>query len=674
MLSLLIRIKLIFRTLPVGLAFMTVILFNALLYAQNEKADPFDIGTSDTTDGSGLRPESSVGESVGSGLRPESSVGSGLRPESSVGSGLRPESTEIQANFFKIKADVSPHEIRPGDSSLITVKFSIASGYYMYSDRTRITPGAVHGLTFGEMKKSEGIKKEDPYVGTVFMYKDHAEIQIPVTADKETENGKKIIPLTVAYQGCSQAVCFIPKEEHFTVELLVSASAAENDSAGSVSSVKLGQVSDPKLVQVSDLNQQPGENSFQKTADKFGFIGVLAAAFLWGFLASLTPCVYPMIPITVSVISSGSSGSTLRGFVLSLFYVLGLSLTYAVFGVVAAWSGGLFGEYTNHPAVRVIVAGIFVLLGLSMFDMLYIQMPSLISSKLGGYTGKGAVGVFFTGAAAGAVVGPCVGPMLVGLLVYIAALGSKFQGFLIMWIFALGMGMLFLLIGTFSGAATALPRAGAWMEKIKHFFGVLMLAAALYYLKPLMPENVFHLIVGIFFVGIAVFTGVFDSLSPDAAKRERIRKTAGIVFLALGIGYIIGFTLNEDIGSKENTAPRKTGIVWLKDEGSALSQAKEQKKPMIIDFTADWCPVCKRLEHETFSDPLTIEASKRFFCVRIDCTDTNDPEIRKLWKKYNIVGLPTIAFLDSHGNLKPEQSVTEFVKSEIFLKKMSQIQ
>jgi len=629
MLSLLIRIKLIFRTLPVGLAFMTVILFNALLYAQNEKADPFDIGTSDTTDGSGLRPES----------------------------------TEIQANFFKIKADVSPHEIRPGDSSLITVKFSIASGYYMYSDRTRITPGAVHGLTFGEMKKSEGIKKEDPYVGTVFMYKDHAEIQIPVTADKETENGKKIIPLTVAYQGCSQAVCFIPKEEHFTVELLVSASAS------SVSSDR------NKPDEAVSMNYPKGkENSFQKTADKFGFIGVLAAAFLWGFLASLTPCVYPMIPITVSVISSGSSGSTLRGFVLSLFYVLGLSLTYAVFGVVAAWSGGLFGEYTNHPAVRVIVAGIFVLLGLSMFDMLYIQMPSMISSKLGGYTGKGAVGIFFTGAAAGAVVGPCVGPMLVGLLVYIAALGSKFQGFLIMWSFALGMGMLFLLIGTFSGAATALPRAGAWMEKIKHFFGVLMLAAALYYLKPLMPENVFHLIVGIFFVGIAVFTGVFDSLSPDAAKRERIRKTAGIVFLALGIGYIIGFTLNEDIGSKENTAPRKTGIVWLKDEGSALSQAKEQKKPMIIDFTADWCPVCKRLEHETFSDPLTIEASKRFLCVRIDCTDTNDPEIRKLWKKYNIVGLPTIAFLDSHGNLKPEQSVTEFVKSEIFLKKMSQIQ
>ncbi len=615
-----------------GLAFIAVLLFYSALYAQN---DPFDIGTADTT------------ESIEAKITEQES-----------------REKEIQANLFKIKADVSPYEIRPGDSSLITVKFSIESEYYMYADRILITPGSVPGLTFGEMKKSESIKKEDPYVGTVFMYKDHAEIQVPVTADKEIENGKKIIPITVAYQGCSHAVCFIPKEEQLTVELLISASAAENDLAGSVSS---GQDKPDDSVSMNYPKEK--ENSFQKTADKFGFIGVLAAAFLWGFLASLTPCIYPMIPITVGVISAKSSGSTLRGFVLSLFYVSGLSLTYAVFGVIAAWSGGLFGEYTNHPAVRVIVAGIFLLLGLSMFDMLYIQMPSLISSKLVGYTGKGAVGIFFTGAAAGAVVGSCVGPMLVGLLVYIAALGSKFQGFLIMWSFALGMGMLFLLIGTFSGAATALPRAGVWMEKIKHFFGVLMLAAALYYVKPLMPENVFHLITGIFFVGIAVFTGVFDSLSPEAEKQERIRKTAGIVFLALGIGYIIGFTLNED---KENTAPGKTGIVWLKDEGLALSQAKSQRKPMMIDFTADWCPVCKRLEHETFSDPSVIEASKRFICVRIDCTDTNDPEIRKLWSKYNVVGLPTIAFLDSHGNLKPEQSVTEFVKSEIFLKQMRQ--
>ncbi|MCP4106101.1 MAG: protein-disulfide reductase DsbD [Desulfobacteraceae bacterium] len=591
---------------------------------------------------------------------------------------------------FKLKAEAVPGEIQPGRESVIMVTFTFPPDHYLYADKTNVTPAPVPGLTFGNIKKPESIKKQDPYLGMVSMYKEATTIQLPVQAEESAAQGSKNITLTVDYQGCKNNLCFMPQSKEMRVELVI----ASADSAIPAGTVQKPVIVDSLHIADSALPDTPvqefkpfqsaqkiektqplekEQNPFRKTAEKFGLIGVLGAAFLWGLLASLTPCVYPMIPVTVSVIGAGSSGSVFRGFILSIFYVIGLSLTYAIFGTVAAWSGSLFGEYTNHPATRIIVAGIFVILALGMFDVFYLQMPSAISSKLGGSKGTGVAGVFMTGAAAGAVVGPCVGPMLVGLLVYIAALGSKLQGFLIMWSFALGMGVLFLVIGTFSGAAASLPKAGEWMNRIKHMFGILLIGMALYYVKPLIEANAFTLMIGGFFIWAGVFIGALDPFSSEPTGWNRFWKTAGIVCLALGIGYVAKFTLGSFTTPQQSQVIRKSSITWLSDEESALAQAKKQNKPLMIDFSADWCAACIKLDRETFSSPDVTEAAKRFVSVKIDCTDNKDPVIKHLRKKYKVVGLPTIVFVSRSGHILQDMTITEYVRPKVLLEWMSKV-
>jgi len=574
-----------------------------------------------------------------------------------------PVPPKTESTPFKLSIQAVPDTVSTGQSMKVHVRFEIAPRHQIYAKVTSVTPIPAPGFVFREVRTlTPTVEKNDPYLGIIRVYKEKAEFELPVSVDRSVEPGAKTLSVEVGYTGCTEEVCFLPEKKTLEVNFTV----VPGTGAAAPSQVS------------ADINQKSGNNSsletnpFRKTAEKFGLIGVMAAAFFWGLLASLTPCVYPMIPITVSVIGANTAGSIFRGFMLSVCYVLGMSLTYSILGTVAALSGGLFGEYADHPAVRIIVAGVFVILALSMFDFFYIQMPSSISSRLGGRKGTGPVGIFLTGAAAGMVVGPCVGPMLVGLLIYIAAVGSKIQGFLILWSFALGLGMLFLLIGTFSSVAASLPKAGIWMEKIKHFFGVLMLGAALYYVEPLIPEKTFSLILGIFLIGIGVFIGGLDPLNAESGSWKRLWKAAGIVFLALGIGYAAKFTLNGQMQIPANTAAVK-GIVWLNDEAAGLSRAAAQNQPMMIDFSAEWCAACKKLERETFIAPEVIQLSESFVCIRIDCTDAAQPEVRRLQKKYGIKGLPTLIFTDSQGNMLPERSVTEFVKPEILLERMRQV-
>ncbi|WP_207681004.1 protein-disulfide reductase DsbD family protein [Desulfonema magnum] len=572
---------------------------------------------------------------------------------------LFPTGAQIQSAPFKLNAIAIPDKVAQNKDFTVRVTFDIAPGHQLYADKTYIKPAAMSGLIFGQVKTTSAtFEKNDPYQGKILIYKEQATFELPVSVALSADPGPVTIMLEAGYLGCTETVCFLPEKKNLNVAFtIIPATEAF-----------VADIPEP-IIQ----DTPPDRNPFQEAADKFGVLGVLFAAFIWGLFASLTPCVYPMIPVTVSVIGAGSRGSVSRGFVLSLFYVLGLSLTYAIFGTIAAWSGSLFGEYANHPAVRIIVAGVFVILALGLFDLFYIQVPSAISSKLGGQTGAGIIGVFLTGAAAGAVVGPCVGPMLVALLVYIAAIGSKLQGFLIMWHFALGMGMLFLVIGTFSGAAASLPKAGPWMENLKRFFGVLMLAVALYYVKPLLSENIFMLCVGIFLIGIGVFVGGLDALTADSAVRDRVWKTVGIVCLAVGIAYAARFALDDQVSLPRVSSP-KAGITWLKDENAALVKARQEKKPVMMDFYADWCAACKKLERETFASPAVADKAKQFVCVKIDCTDTTDPVIRQIQDKYRIVGLPTIMFMNSLGRPLPAKSVTEFVDPVTLLARMRQVE
>ncbi len=542
---------------------------------------------------------------------------------------------------FSIAIETAPRELAPGDRSIVAVAFTIAPDHYLYAAKTTVAPGETAGLSFGDPVKPAGKEKSDPFMGTVAAYEGTVVIEVPVFAAPDARAGPREIPIEVGYQGCAREMCFLPETKTLRINLEIAAAGA-----------------------AATAEAPPPEadaSPFARAAARFGVFGVLAAAFLWGVLASLTPCVYPMIPVTVSVIGAGSGGRPLRGFGLSVLYVLGMSLAYAALGVAAAWTGGLFGAWAGHPAVRIGAAALFVVLALGMFDVIYIQMPAGLSTRLGGARGAGAAGAFLTGIASGVVVGPCVGPLLVAVLVYVAGLGSKFMGFLIMWTFSLGMGLLFLVVGTFSGALAGLPKSGAWMVRLKHLFGVLLLAAALYYLQPVLRHGTFWLALGGLLTGLGVFAGAFDPLTADAGGRRRVMKSIGIILVVLGAVYVARFALDDRPGTPIRTASSGGGIVWLRNEPAALDQARTRGKPVMIDFRADWCSACRRMEAETFPDPVVVRLAENFVSLKIDSTDPSDPRVKALHEKYGVVGLPTLVFLDSRGRMLTNRTITEFI-------------
>lgn len=588
------------------------------------------------------------------------------------------------AEPFTVSVTATPAELPAGGTGTLRVRIGIEEDFKIYADDTTVRPEPVPGIIFGTPEFPAAEEKAEPDGTIARFFVSDPVITLPVQVAQGRETGTLSVPVTVGYRGCSETNCFFPATKTVSASLTVlpatSTAATPGEapsmaSPGETANTREGHPADASTVPAS--SETSADNPFQRTAQRFGLAGALAAAFLWGFLASLTPCVYPMIPITVGVIGAANAGSVSRGFVLSLVYVLGMSLTYAAFGVAAAWSGNLFGAYAGHPAVRILVAAIFVLLALSLFDLFYFQMPTGVSARLSTLRKSGGIlGILVTGAVAGAVVGPCVGPMLAGLLIYIAGIGDRLQGFLLMWSFALGMGILFLIIGTFSGAASALPRSGAWMGKLKAVFGLLMLGAALYYIAPLLPERVVWLVLGALLIGAGVFAGALDRLENDAGRGARLWKTAGILALVLGVVYAGRFAL--DGGPHRLAAPvastaESVGIPWLDDTAAGLALARKTGRPVMIDFTAEWCAVCRQLETETFPHPEVVRMAEEFVPIRVDATDANAPRVRKLQRRYGVVGLPTVLFLTPKGTPLPDETLTEFIPPERLLARMRRV-
>lgn len=252
-----------------------------------------------------------------------------------------------------------------------------------------------------------------------------------------------------------------------------------------------------------------------------------------------------MIPITVAVIGGQASGeqqgrrNSLRAFLLSLIYVLGISIVYAALGVTAASTGALFGAALQSPWVIGFVVAVFVALAMSMFGFYYLRVPSFISDRLGGKTGRGVAGVFVMGLISGIIASPCIGPILASLLVYIASTGNIFLGFWMLFVFAWGLGVLLIVLGTFSGAVKALPRSGAWMETVERIFGFLLIGAAFYYLRLIIPEGAFITLLGIFLIVVSVFSGGFDKLTFDSSRFQRTRKSFGLLAFIFGVYFYL---------------------------------------------------------------------------------------------------------------------------------------
>jgi thiol:disulfide interchange protein DsbD len=378
--------------------------------------------------------------------------------------------------------------------------------------------------------------------------------------------------------------------------------------------------------------------------------------FIGGLALNLTPCVYPLIPITIGYFGGQSEGKTSRLVMMGLLFVVGLAITYSVIGVVTALSGSLFGSLLQNTYVILLIALIFLVLSLSMFGVYEFKLPDSLVNKAGGAK-SGMFGAFFMGLTMGIVAAPCIGPFVIGLVTYVAAKGDPLFGFILFFDLAIGLGFPYLLLAIFSGKIKKLPRAGEWMESVKHIFGFLLIGMAIYFINPILPKNLQGYPLPIFMILAALYLILFDKLA-NRIKGFRIFKIVFSIILVIVAVYAL-------------VPSNKKSIGWQHYKPEIVSSSFSGSKGMIIDFYADWCIPCKELDANTFSDDRVIVLANNFVALKADMTKSLSPEVESLRNKYNIVGVPTVLIIDSKG--KEVQRLTGFVNADEFIKMLKDV-
>jgi thiol:disulfide interchange protein DsbD len=394
---------------------------------------------------------------------------------------------------------------------------------------------------------------------------------------------------------------------------------------------------------------------------------VLLLFFAGGLLLAFTPCVFPMIPILSGIIAGADNPGAGRGFMLSSAYVLGVAVPYTVAGLLVAMFGaGMNLQYIlQQPAAIIVSTIIFVVLALAMFGLYELQLPAALRNRLNsmgeGRNGGSLWGAGLIGAISALVVSPCVTPILAGALVYVAASGDALTGALSLFALSMGMGFPLIMFGT--GGGHLLPKAGAWMEDIKRFFGVLMLGVAVWLLGRVIPASLTLALYGLLLTSYGVWLG---ALEPVQAGQSRLKRTLALVMALYGAIMLVGAAgggtdplqpLDRPAIVVEGaTTATATQGAWLKVKGSdalqqQLDQARRDGQPVLVDFYADWCAACKVLEEKTLnqSDVLAALAKQNYRLIKADITEVNRDN-QGIMQRFGIIGLPCLIFFDSNGN------------------------
>ena len=475
------------------------------------------------------------------------------------------------------------------------------------------------------------------------------------SVDKNISEGSYKLIINFDYQACNDMTCLPPSSVTDTLIVQVVSSQSVSNEINQDEFKKID-------LSYTDLSSEikkttESDNSISNMLENNGLFLGLLFVFIGGLALNLTPCVYPLIPITIGFFGGQSEGKTIRLFGMGLLFVVGMAVTYSVIGVVTALSGAVFGSLLQNPIVIIIIALIFLILSLSMFGLYEFQLPNSWVAKAGGAKG-GFYGAFFMGLTMGIVAAPCIGPFVLGLVTYVAAKADPYLGFLMFFVLALGLGFPYLLLAIFSGKIKKLPRAGEWMDGVKHIFGFILIGMALYFIVPLIPKSFSGYVLPIFMIITAVYLLVFDKLGNSVKGFKNFKIVFSILLMALAVYNLLP--------SADNNS-----IVWQEYSESKLSGSIGQT-PVIIDFYADWCIPCKELDAITFSDAKVIEESRKFLSLKADMTKSLSPEVESLRNKFKIVGVPTVLILDSNGN--EINRITGFVNAEEFINIIKSIQ
>jgi thioredoxin:protein disulfide reductase len=579
----------------------------------------------------------------------------------------------------KAKGYASVDGVRPSDKFNIAIAIEVGEGYHINAHHpsldflipTTVKFEPVAGISIAPEKYPAPKHRRFEFApdtelavheGTLF-------ITTEAQADKTLKPSSTTIRALVTVQACNDSQCLAPSD--LTVEIPIKIVAAQQAIKETNADIFAKASAQPDSPEPSGGLVEYQGGSKDSIADKLasaGILSVLVGVFFAGLLLNTTPCVYPIIPITIGFFVNQSAAQEgkpkiSRTFFMASMYVLGMALTYSLLGVIAAKSGGLFGAALQSPVVLIVLAGTMVALSLSMFGVYEFKLPESLNRMATSSTQStsGMLGAFVMGLTMGIVAAPCIGPFVLALLVHVGTKGSAAYGFMLFFVLALGLGLPYLVLGTFSGALKTLPRSGLWMVTVRKVFGLVLIGMALYFLMPLMGAATNYVFVG-FFAASAMYL-----LFWEAGRTKP--KQFGWVLRAIGIGaaaIAIVMALPKRIEAE---------IPWQPYSEQALAEARKAGRGVIIDTFADWCIPCKELDQSTFTNVEVKKEAERFVTLKLDLTRSEaGSESARAKERFGIRGVPTIVFLDGTGRELSELRLEGFEKPSPFLARMKQVE
>ena len=532
---------------------------------------------------------------------------------------------------------------------------------------TTVEITAPEGITVQGIVYPAGLEKKLDFSDEpLLLYEGTTNIGILLEVAREVEPGPQQVTAALNYQACDNEKCLVPETAIVQIPLTVSSStdAVDLTHAEIFADIDFTGIDAPSTATTGVASVASSGRLGSLIASR-GWVFAFLMVFVWGLALNLTPCVYPMIPITVGFFGSQAGGKPINTLGLAFVYVIGMATMYSVLGLIAALTGSIFGTALQNPVVILLIVGVMVALAFSMFGYYEIRVPTRLANLAGMSTGKqGPIGAFLMGLTVGIVAAPCVGPLVIALLTFVGESGNPALGFGLFFTLAMGLGFPFMVLAVLSGNMTKLPKSGEWMEWVKKVFGIIMLGMAVYFLQPLINDATYSIAIS----AVAILGGIFVGFIVKTHVRgfgfRALQIVVGIVGILLGARMLMPVI---------NPPAAEAGIAWEVLDDDLIAKARTDGQYVVIDFTAEWCLPCQELDHMTFSREPVIQATSDMMTLRADLTQSASEEVADIRKHYSIRGVPTVIFLDKQGKERTDLRIFGFVDAEDFIERVEKL-